>query len=213
MVLSDNDIEKIKGIFTDRFLQSVAEKVAHILEKKYDAKLRERDQRISKLEQEICDLKSNNCEVQSALDNQEQAYRNLNVRVFGVPVSENEDLRSKMQDIFRQMNINIADSQINKCHRVAPRNQNPANKKPPAVLLRFCRDVDRAVILKNRKYLRGKNIQVKEDLTKNRLALLSAAVNKFSSKSAWCLNGLIYVRVGDSVHRINGTEDLLKLKN
>lgn len=209
MVLSDNDIEKIKGIFTDRFLQSIAEKVTQILDKKYKTKFKEQEDHISNLQQEIEELKIANREMNDALDNQEQASRSRNIRVFGIPAENGENLRSKILAIFKQMNVNINNSQIQKCHRVAP--MKPSDK-PPAVLVRFFSDADRLTVLKNRKNLRSTSIQVREDLTKHRLILLLDAIKTFTSKRAWCLNGVIYVKVGDVVHRVKNIKELNNLK-
>lgn len=210
MVLSENDIEKIKGIFTDRFLQNIAEKVAQIMDKKYANKLKEHEKCISELQQEVINLKIANKEMANALDQQEQASRNCNVRIFGIPTENNEDLRLKVQNVFKQMKVNINPAQIKKCHRIA--SKNPSDK-PPAVLVRFFNDTDRLTVLKNRKNLKSTGVQVREDLTKNRLTLLSMAVNKFTAKNAWCSNGVIYIKVRDVVHRINNMEELDTFKN
>lgn len=209
MVLSEGDIEKIKGIFTDRFLNSIAERVSQILDKKFNARIKEQDQRIAEMEKEIKDLKKSSREMQNCIDNQEQAHRNSNIRVFGIPAENKENLRTKILDIFKQMKINnINDSHIKKCHRVFSKTR---TDKPPAVLVRFHSDTDRTAVLKNRKYLKSTGVQIKEDLTKSRLALLSSAVNNYSNKNAWCLNGVIYVKLGDTTHRINCEEDLQNL--
>lgn len=210
MVLSENDIEKIKGIFTDRFLQNVAEKVAQIMDKRYANKFKEQEKCISNLQQEVNKLKSANREMANALDNQEQASRNCNVRIFGVPADNNEDLRLKIQNVFKQMKVNINTSQIKKCHRI--RSKTPGDK-PPAVLVRFFNDTDRLTVLKNRKNLKSTGVQVREDLTKNRLTLLSMATNKFTTKNAWCSNGVIYIKVQDVVHRINNRDELDDFEN
>lgn len=210
MVLSEGDIEKIKGIFTDRFLNSIAERVTQILDKKYNARLKEQEQRIALMEQEIKNLRESKQEMQNCIDSQEQAHRNLNIRMFGIPAENNENLRTKILDIFKRMKIdNINNSHIKKCHRVVSK---IPTDKPPAVLVRFNSDTERTAVLKNRKYLKSTGVQIKEDLTKTRLTLLTSATEKYSNKNAWCLNGVIYVKLGDVVHRINCEKDLQNLK-
>ncbi|CAH1992933.1 unnamed protein product [Acanthoscelides obtectus] len=85
MGLSDNDVEKIKGIFTDRFLQTIAERVAQVLERKYETRLREQEHTIVELKEEIRDLRDTQDTILWTVDDQEQASRNLNVRDLAYP--------------------------------------------------------------------------------------------------------------------------------
>lgn len=210
MVLSESDIEKIKGIFTDRFLNTIADRVTQILDKKFAAKLKEQETTISKLKQEIQTLKEAQCNILKSVDDQEQAFRNQNVRIFGLPVKNDEDLCSTIQDLFKSIKVNISDSGIQKCYRVQSKVD---NNKPPAVIVRFSNDSDRLSVLRNKKELSSTGVSVKEDLTKSRLTLLAAAVNKYTFKNAWCRNGVVYVKIGGKIHRINGHEDLAKNLN
>ena len=210
MGLTDRDIEKIKDIFSDQFLNNIAEKVMQIIDRKYKEKFKAQEKAIGLLQQEIDDLKNSKRQAEDAFDNLEQASRSLNIRVFGVPINKNENLHSKMIDIFnKNMNVNIDASHIKKCHRITSRSP---GDKPPAVLVRFVNDIERTAVLKNRKYLKSTGIQVKEDLTKNRLTLLSEAIKRFSSKQAWCFNGVVYVKIGDKVHRVSHSDELKNLK-
>lgn len=208
MVLSDGDIEKIKGIFTDRFLNTVADRVAQILDKKLAAKLREQEATITKLKGEIENLKEAQGKMLKSIDDQEQAYRNHNIRIFGVPSEKDENLYSKVQGIFERIRVNVNDSSIKKCHRVQSKID---NNKPPAVLVRFSSDKDRQSVLRNSKNLRSTGMSIKEDLTKSRLDLLAAAVNKYTFKNAWCRNGVVYVKKDGNLHRINDQDDLVKI--
>ncbi|CAH1969003.1 unnamed protein product [Acanthoscelides obtectus] len=78
MGLSDNDVEKIKGIFTDRFLQTFAERVAQLRERKYETRMREQEQAIVELKEEIRDLRDTQDRILRTVDDQEQASRNFN---------------------------------------------------------------------------------------------------------------------------------------
>ncbi|CAH2003341.1 unnamed protein product [Acanthoscelides obtectus] len=209
MGFSDNDDEKIKGIFTDRFLQTIAERVAQLLARKHETRLREQEQTIVELKQEIRDLRDTQDRILRTADDQEQASRNLNVNVFGLTMENPENLHKKVQDIFKRMKVNIDESCIVKCHRAQPKAN---NNKPPAVLIRFSCEEDRSSIPKNLKYLRSTGVLIKEGLTKKRLDLLVAAVNKYTYKNAaWCRNGPVFVKLGDVMHRINNSGDLQKL--
>lgn len=213
MGLTSGDLDKIKNIvktiFTEDFLQNVAESVVKIVSEKFEKRMDDQDKRINSMAQEISDLKKNNLSFTRALDNCEQASRNLNIRIFGMPEGENEDLRKEILGIFtKKMKVNVRDLDIKKCHRV--KSKTPGGK-PSAVLVRFDSDNARVAVLQNRKNLRDTGIQIKEDLTKYKLDLLKKAVEKFSSKCAWCLNGNIYIKRGNDVTRVDSEDDFLSI--
>lgn len=115
-----------------------------------------------------------------------------------------------MLNIFNNtLKINIVNSEIKKCHRIVSKT---TRDKPPAVLVRFSTDTAKVSVLRNRKFLKGGELQIKEDLTKMRLFLLDRAIRKFTYKDSWVLNGNIYVRFNKTVHRIYDESDLDKLK-
>jgi len=209
MGLTNADIEKIKSIFNDQFLSVIAEKVVFIIEKSFEDKIKKQNEAISQLHNEILSLKNSKASMEQLLEKQEQASRNLNIRIFGIAKEENENLRAKTLEFFnKKLKVNIKDQHIKKCHRVL--SKNPGDK-PPAILVTFHSDAERKAVLSSRKMLKSTNIQIKEDLTKTRLMLLSAAVNRFSFKNAWCLNGVVYVKCQSGVHRVNNSEELENL--
>lgn len=206
MGLSSEDIDKIKKIFSDKFLNSVAERVVNILENSFLAKvnsrINEQDDAIAKLKQEVCTLRKSNQSMEAVIDQQEQTSRNLNVRVFGVSVKSNENLRSRVLDVFNNnMGLHIEDWHISKCYRVAAKNP---GDKPPAILIKFISDVQRSAVLRNCKQLKSSGIVIKEDLTKFRLLLVSTAIKRFTNKKVWTTNGMVYIRKDDgTVQRVN----------
>lgn len=206
MVLSRSDLESIKAIFTENFIQDIAGKVSQNILTRLEERLKKQEETIRDLKVEIADLKSANHGFVQALDRQEQVSRSLNIRVFGVPKTENEDLRGKMLEIFKKMQVNnLREGQIVACHRIA--SKNPSDK-PPAILIKFSNDAVRTAVLKNRKNLKSTNIQIKEDLTQYRVGLLTAAMKKFSSKMTWCFNGSVYVKINGVVRSIKSPEDI-----
>lgn len=214
MGLSSADLREIKSTiistFNDKFLQDIAEKVARIIENKFEERFKEQNDRITSLEAKIEKLEGEYQQVRNNMDSQEQSLRSLNIRIFGVKVQEGEDVRATVQDLFtKTLKCNIQNSDINKCYRVPSKN---INDRPPAILVQFANDAARVSIFKSRKYLHKSGIQIKEDLTKFRLALLNSAVNQFAKTNVWTLNGNIYVKCGDSVRRIGDERELSALK-
>lgn len=214
MVLSSSDLREIKStitsVFNDKFLQDIADKVAGMVEKKFEAQLAAQREEIMAVRTRVNSLEEENNQLRLSLDSQEQAHRNLNIRIFGMGAEDDENLRSKVLNLFKdKLKVNINNDDIKKCHRVTAR---VPNDKPPAVMVRFSDDAPRLSVLKNRKNLKNTPVQIKEDLTKLRLSLLTRAVQMFSVKSAWVLNGNVYVKRNDVIHRIADETGLSKLE-
>lgn len=214
MVLSNADLEKIKSViisvFNDKFIDDISEKVRIIVEKKFEDRIQDQDKTISKLLKKISDLENNNKSFSMALDNQEQSMRNLNIRIFGIAAENGEDLRNVVLNLFNKtLKVTVKNPDIQKCYRVS--GKNPGDKVP-AVIVRFSNDTIRCAVLKNRKALKN-GVKIKEDLTKHRLHLFHSAINLFSSKSAWVLNGCVYVKSNEVVHRISNEDEMSELLN
>lgn len=213
MGLSTADMREIKSAimntFSEKFLQEIADKVAIIVNERLQEKLDIQMKAIEALQIKINKIEAENHLLGKLLDIQEQSSRNLNVRIFGLPHKNGEDVREEVLQMFKKdLNLNINSTDLKKCHRVFSK---IPNNKPPAVLVRFSSDAVRVNVLKSRKQLKGGAIVIKEDLTKNRLSLLLNAVNRFTNKNVWVLNGTIYIKCDDVVHRISDADDFNKL--
>lgn len=210
MVLTNDDLEKIKNIvystISDKLLNKIAAKVSDIVESKFEAKLAIHNQAVDKLNLQVTQLQVHSKMLEKRIDEQEQNSRRLNVRVFGIPALKDENTREVVLKLFRdKLKIDVKNDEIANSYRI--RAKNP-NDKPPAIMVRFVSDNVRNAILANRKQIKTSTVQVKEDLTKFRLSLLNAAVKKFSFKNAWCLNGSVYFRQGKDVHKVSDLSDV-----
>lgn len=209
MGLSSADIREIKTViistFNDKYLQEIADKLAAKVEKQIEEKLNAQNAIIAALQSKVEKLFDENRELKNLLEVQEQESRNLNVRIFNMPIKENEDIRSEVISVLKNtFKTNINSTDIQKCHRIT--SKNPSDH-PAAVLVRFTSDSVRSTVLKSRKLVKT-SINIKEDLTKHRLKLFKSALQKFSSKSAWVRNGNVYVKVGENIHRLSCESDL-----
>ena len=104
----------------------------------------------------------------------------------------------------------MCENNLKNVHRVE--SKIPVPDKQTAVLVQFANNNIRSAVFKQLKLLKNSQISVREDLTQSRLSLLKAAVKKITSKSAWCLHGNIFVKCGETVHRVNDSSHLDKLK-
>ncbi|CAH0558593.1 unnamed protein product [Brassicogethes aeneus] len=81
--------------------------------------------------------------------------------------------------------MDLENTEIKECYRVG----NLSNNKPRSVFVKLKNYADKVEIIKNRKKLKGTKIHIKEDLTKNKMEILTAASEKFGYKNVWSLNG------------------------
>jgi len=209
MGLSTTDLREIKttivSTFNDKFLQEIAEKVLKMVETKIEEQINKQNKIIDEYHKKINILVGENQSLKRKMDDQEQAARGLNIRIFGLQSQDGEDLRTEVTSLFtRKLKVNVENGDIQNCYRV---NAKIPTDKPAAVLVRFFTDAARISVLKNRKNLKKTGIHIKEDLTKVRLSLLDAAIKKFTSKNAWVLNGNVYVKTNDVVQRVTQISD------
>lgn len=220
MVLTRTDLDEIRKVITtevraivlDQLKAEIIEAISQGIEKKFEKRFTDIHNDLARTKTELSSVKMDNQILRKIIDSNEQYQRNRNVRIFGLKLSENENLtQSVLNVITTKMNmVQINKTDIHKCHRVSAKNPTP--DKPPAVLVEFVSVHKRSDVLKHRKLLKNTNISIKEDLTQYRLKVFSAAVSKFSSKNAWCLNGNVYVKSAGVVHRIEDESDVERLE-
>lgn len=168
MVLTNEDLEKIKNVIqstmTDKFLNKIANKVSDIIGAKFEPQIASNKGAIDDLRNEVAQLRQQCKMVVRRVEEQEQISRNLNVRIFGLPDSGNENVGKEVVNLFRnKLKLDIKPEDIKKCYRISAKNP---GDKPPAIMVRFVNDVVRNAVMSNRKQIKNSNIRIKEDLTK-----------------------------------------------
>lgn len=211
MVITKGDMDTIKAAIkstiNEQFLQEIADKVVSIISEKFQSQIDEQREIMDDLRNKVRSLEMGNLQLISKMDAHEQAARSLNIRIFGISEATNEDIRKVTLELFtKKLKVSVKDSDIKRCYRVGVKNREA--DKPPAILVTFYSDVCRASVLKSRKELKHSGVTIKEDLTKVRLSLLNSAIEKYTYKNTWCLNGNIYVKCNNVVHRINNRQEL-----
>lgn len=235
MVLTRTDLEEIRklvseeagNIMNEIFLNNIADKIIKTVSEKFSIILDDQKETICKLNTEVQELKTVNKNLQKNIDKHEQYSRNLNLRIFGVKeepknyhnqegANSNKGGSQEMKevrevlDLFRnKLKVDIKEGDIRRCHRVNAKNPDSKQPRPRAILVRFVSNNKRMLILKSKSALKSTEIQIREDLTKNRFALLQRAIKKYTHKNAWCRNGTIYTKVNGQVRRIEDDSDLI----
>ena len=179
------------------------------LNNKFDSLLKENQElkskvdnavkRIDYLENELSKAHSNNDELESYVRRQCLVVNNLK------PEQGKTD-----QELFLDLcnnnfaELNITSESISKLHRLPrnPHNQNHADEKPLALVVKFVKDMVRDRLFKNKKNLKGKGVTITELLTTKRSQLLSKCIEKIPSdglsRAIWTDNGKILVKIGEN---------------
>lgn len=131
---------------------------------------------------------------QMAVQNQQHS-RKSNVRVYGVKECEEqyEDCVEVVQTLFEEkLGVTLSKEDIDAAHRVG-RIDNPNRKGPRAILVKFLRRTHKAVVVKNRRKLKGTRTIIVDDLCKEVYELYNRLENDPRVKSAWTYNGKVFI--------------------
>ncbi|CAH0553610.1 unnamed protein product [Brassicogethes aeneus] len=164
----------------DTFLQKIADKVN-----------KEMQQKIGKLEQEIKHMQNKTNELKVEMNILRQNEKKNNVCIHGLEENPGEDIHNTIITFLKKnVNGNIEENEIENAYRIG-KNKN----KRRSIIVEFKSNKSKNSILQNKKLLKGKNVFITEDLTKENLEILKKCQEKFGLKNAWPINGKIYAIV------------------
>lgn len=103
-------------------------------------------------------------ELRAKVDDLENRSRRNNLVVYGVEESHEEDSKKQKVngDIFRKI-LGVEINSIERMHRIGQRNA----ERPRPVILKLCNYVDKTKVLSSCFKLKGTNIFISEDFSKN----------------------------------------------
>lgn len=159
----------------------------------------EKENRVLKKENES--LRESLKKTQSELNDLEQYGRRWNLRVFGVPEQQQEDVLKKVMDVSGQVGVDITPNDVEACHRVGAVGGAPASQRggrgsrPRAIIVRLKDRGIRDKILANRKDLKGKKITIAEDLTYENSRRSTLAYKHSATMSTWTKNGKVFAKL------------------
>lgn len=151
---------------------------------------------------------SENSVLQSKVNNLEQNAKLLELRVFRVPESPNENLKEILVNIFYEK-LGISSCQIDNCYRIGLLNQNSIKTRP--IIVKFGSMSDRNNVFYNKKKLKGNKIVIAEELIKPRFELLKLAKEKFGTRNVWSKEGSIVTKLNGKKYYMKNVEDLNKI--
>lgn len=198
-------VEKIMELFkNEQFILSIAKSITKIIKQEVASD-------IDKINKKISELVEKNKLLMCNMDNCEQYSRKNNLRIFGLPYENNENLEDKVIKMLDdKMSIKTTHKEIKFVYRIKPKQANKSSNKNHPVIIRMDSRL-RKLVFTNKKSLKGSGITIREDLTKQRLQIYKDAVNKFTFKNVWTNQGKIFVKCADKIHTIITLDQLHKI--
>lgn len=170
------------------------------------------------LKNEIIDLKTKNYLLQKSVNQLEQYSRKNNVIINGIPVTENEKVRSIVMNLAEKMEITLHELHIAAAHRL------PASRnRVPAIVVRFNdSDIKSTLIRESKKqklnaralgFRENTNIYISDHLSKNSADILKKAKllrEEGKILATWTYNGNVFIRRSetDQARKIAMLEEL-----
>lgn len=205
--------ESLKTLLSDeQFLSSIAASVAKIVEenlkKTFSAinnRLLECEANMAEFEKKTTVLTETNNKLTMELDKLQQYTRRNNIRIFGVPLIEGENVDEVVLRLFNfTMKLNMRDINIiDRAHRLGK----IINGKQ-SIMVKFISYRDRSMVLKSRRLLKGTGIYITEDLTIKRLDLFKKAQVAHGKNNVWTSDGTVWTKKEGTKAKVLTENDL-----
>nr|CAH7733245.1 unnamed protein product [Callosobruchus chinensis] len=119
----------------------------------------------------------------------QQFSKRCNLRVFGIPESNNEKCREVLHNVIKtKLKLtSITPEDIEMAYRCGSKKEGP----PRAILVRFYSAKMKNEVYFNKKNLKGSGITIREDLTATRMKIVKEKMSIYGNKSVWTNDGKI----------------------
>ncbi|XP_054290921.1 uncharacterized protein LOC129005905 [Macrosteles quadrilineatus] len=180
---------------------------------------------INELIQENKSLNKKVLELEQKVEDMEQYSRANTLEIHGIPYQKGEDVIGVVKEVGKALDLNIADTMIDACHRLG-KDLGP-NNKPPGIIVKFVRRSDKEEMLRKRRIKNtlstrhlnlamDQPVYINEALSPARRRLFAAARQVKRDKHykyLWVRGGKIFLRKEESaaVIHVRCQADLDKL--
>lgn len=194
------EVNMIDQLMNDSsFLDTLADKIAS----KVNTKL---EQRVLELEAKVDSLQGENSNLRNKLDDLEQYGRRNNIRIFGFKEERGEDTVAKVVDLVNsKLNVQISSRDIDACHRLGK----AENGKPRAIICKFVSRLVRDRIYFAKSKLKGAKMSIKEDLTREKMALYKKVTESFDFRQVWTVRGKVFLSHNDQKFAFNNHDEYM----
>ena len=145
------------------------------------------------------------------VDKLEQYSRRENLRIVGLPTTENENVLEKVLEFGQDLGVDLSKEDVSTAHRVKSK-----GKRGDPILVRFVRREKKQEMMRLKKRLREekKEIYLEEDLTRMRAAMFFELRRDEGIHSAWTHEGTIFCKTSATQARgipVDSPDDLFHL--
>lgn len=195
-------------LFSEDFLTRFVDLVSAKINKNFKILISSIEARQKEVEDKLSTLEHENSHLKEQLDKHEQYSRRNNIRIYGISVSNNNENVDEIAVIFfsEKLKVQVSIGAIDRSHRLRS-----YSNKPSAIIVKFATYRTRAAVLNNKKLLKGSGITLAEDLTATRASLSKICIEKWGYRNVWTRDGIIMVKIGDTVRKIESESQLLQL--
>ena len=162
-------------------------------------------QKLEARDKEVSDLKQL---LQDKTDQLEMYTRRNSLRIFGITESEKEDTDELALSVAKKISVPLDLSDIDRSHRVG--RKIPGKNRP--IIVKFVSYRKRREMFQAKRKLKNQGITIREDLTKARLELLQAAIQRFGLANTWTEDGAVIVKRENNRLRLQTLADLANIK-
>ena len=189
----------MEGIVDQRFKTTIPQIVEEV-KKRVDVDHDEQNMKIKTLTDQVEQLTEDLWNVKKHAVSNDQYARRLNMRISGIPYTQNENLKDKFMSIVHsKLKIRIQPNDIEIIHRLAP--SRTTGKRATIVKFRY-RDI-KYDVMRARKALQGSGITFSEDLCKENMDFMDRAKQHPKVLATWAWNGKIFAKdIHNRVHTL-----------
>lgn len=212
----EDDIQSIvktsvlKLCTSEDFINQITQTIVSTLKENYEKRIKTLEDENVSIKSKLQKLEEMNKNIIAKYDKFDSTLKRKSLRIYGLKETKNENCsKMTLELVTKKMEIEIENNNIESCYRVGKYDPN----KVRPIFVKFVRlDVKRQ-IFKNKRKLKGTGIVIREELTKEKLEIVKAALNRIGNEgNVWTDNGNVFGKIGDLVIRIDSKNDLDKLR-
>ena len=222
---------KMKELLKDgEVVELLSQKLADTILNSLSVEIGELKVKVNALEEENARLRESNEDMKKSLlsvdekcDDYDQHSKRTCLRVFGLPETVGENTEDLVLKLCREdLKITIGPEDIDVSYRMGrkrqpvsdhavTRSQNKPIYRP--VLVKFVSYKIRKLVFDNKKLLKGSGFVIRKELTACRLKLYKSAVEKFTIKNVWTIDGKVYFKYNGVVRYTTRVSELADYVN
>lgn len=195
---------------SEDFINQITQTIVNTLSENYEKRIKALEDENANIKSRLQTLEEMNKNIIAKYDKFDSALKRKSLRIYGLKETKDENCSKTTLDLItKKMEIKMESYNIESCYRVGKYDPN----KVRPIYIKFVRLDNKREIFKNKKKLKGTGIVIREELTKEKLEIVKAALNLIGDEgNVWTDGGNVFGKIGEHVIRINSRKDLEKFR-